>query len=82
MSHELADARLLTVDGYGHTALVNPSSCVAAAKDSYFVTGTLPRPAPCATRTRSRSPADAGPPLSKRVKRAGVRRRCRFCRFS
>jgi pimeloyl-ACP methyl ester carboxylesterase len=44
MSHDLADARLLTVDGYGHTALVNPSSCVAAAEDSYFVTGTLPPP--------------------------------------
>jgi hypothetical protein len=44
MSHDLADARLLTVDGYGHTALANPSSCVAAAEDSYFVTGTLPPP--------------------------------------
>ena len=44
MSHELADARLLTVDGYGHTALANPSNCVATAEDSYFVTGTLPPP--------------------------------------
>jgi pimeloyl-ACP methyl ester carboxylesterase len=44
MAHELADARLLTVDGYGHTALANPSSCVAKAEDSYFVTGTLPPP--------------------------------------
>jgi hypothetical protein len=44
MSHDLAHARLLTVDGYGHTALANPSSCVAAAEDSYFVTGTLPPP--------------------------------------
>ena len=38
MAHELADARLLTVDGYGHIALANPSSCVAKAEDSYFVT--------------------------------------------
>jgi len=44
MSHELADARLLTVDGYGHTALANPSNCVATAEDGYFVTGTLPPP--------------------------------------
>jgi hypothetical protein len=44
MSRELADARLLTVDGYGHTALANPSDCVARAEDSYFVTGTLPAP--------------------------------------
>jgi hypothetical protein len=44
MSRDLADARLLTVDGYGHTALANPSSCVAAAEDSYFVTGALPPP--------------------------------------
>jgi pimeloyl-ACP methyl ester carboxylesterase len=44
MSHDLADARLLTLDGYGHTALANPSRCVAAAEDRYFVTGTLPPP--------------------------------------
>lgn len=44
MSHELADARLLTVDGYGHTALANPSSCAATAEDHYFVNGTLPPP--------------------------------------
>jgi pimeloyl-ACP methyl ester carboxylesterase len=44
MSHDLADARLLTVDGYGHTALANPSSCVATAEDGYFVTGALPLP--------------------------------------
>ncbi|HEX3489206.1 MAG TPA: alpha/beta hydrolase [Streptosporangiaceae bacterium] len=44
MSRDLADARLLTVDGYGHTALANASSCAAAAEDRYFVTGALPRP--------------------------------------
>jgi hypothetical protein len=32
------------VDGYGHGSLENPSSCVAAAEDRYFVTGTLPPP--------------------------------------
>lgn len=42
MSRELADARLVTVHGYGHTAVGNPSSCVNAIEDDYFVTGALP----------------------------------------
>jgi pimeloyl-ACP methyl ester carboxylesterase len=44
MSHELADARLVTVHGYGHTALGNPSSCVDTIEGDYFVTGQLPPP--------------------------------------
>ena len=44
MSHDLANTRLLTVNGYGHSALTNPSSCVDAAENAYFVTGALPRP--------------------------------------
>jgi hypothetical protein len=44
MSHDLANARLLTVNGYGHSALTNPSSCVDAIEDAYFVSGALPRP--------------------------------------
>lgn len=42
MAEQLADARLLTVDGYGHTALDNPSRCVAAYESRYFVDGSLP----------------------------------------
>lgn len=42
MSRELADARLLTVHGYGHSALGNHSSCVDAVESAYFVTGALP----------------------------------------
>ncbi|WP_261386635.1 alpha/beta hydrolase [Streptomyces sp. BK340] len=42
MARELADARLLTHEGYGHTALINPSSCVQAYESRYFVDGTLP----------------------------------------
>ncbi|MFJ4468410.1 alpha/beta hydrolase [Streptomyces sp. NPDC089424] len=42
MARELADARLLTHEGYGHTALVNPSSCVQAHESRYLVDGTLP----------------------------------------
>jgi pimeloyl-ACP methyl ester carboxylesterase len=44
MSHELANARLLTVNGYGHSALTNHSSCVDTIEDAYFVTGALPKP--------------------------------------
>jgi pimeloyl-ACP methyl ester carboxylesterase len=44
MSHDLADARLLTVHGYGHTAFVNHSSCVDAVEGDYFASGALPAP--------------------------------------
>lgn len=42
MTRRLADARLLTVDGYGHSSLVNPSLCVDAYESRYFVDGVLP----------------------------------------
>jgi hypothetical protein len=42
MASDLARARLLTVQGYGHTALLNPSSCVNAYESRYFVDGKLP----------------------------------------
>ncbi|WP_329575000.1 alpha/beta hydrolase [Kitasatospora sp. NBC_01250] len=44
MSQSLAHARLLTVDGYGHTVLTNPSSCAVAHEVDYLVDGTLPPP--------------------------------------
>jgi pimeloyl-ACP methyl ester carboxylesterase len=44
MSELLGDARLLTLDGYGHTALLNPSACVMAYQDDYYIHGTLPPP--------------------------------------
>jgi pimeloyl-ACP methyl ester carboxylesterase len=37
-----AGGRLLTVEGYGHTAFLNPSACAAAAQVAYLVEGTLP----------------------------------------
>jgi pimeloyl-ACP methyl ester carboxylesterase len=43
MVRELANARLLTVHGYGHTALLNPSACANAAIVAYLIDGTLPR---------------------------------------
>ena len=42
MSHEPASARLLTVEGYGHTAANNPSSCALAYEIRYFLSGALP----------------------------------------
>jgi hypothetical protein len=44
MAHDLANARLLTVNGYGDTASLNHSSCVDTVEDAYFVTGVPPRP--------------------------------------
>jgi pimeloyl-ACP methyl ester carboxylesterase len=42
MSHELADARLLVVHGYGHTEFLNPSTCASNYETGYFLTGALP----------------------------------------
>ncbi len=42
MSHYLANARLLTVNGYGHTEISNPSACANADEQSYLLTGALP----------------------------------------
>jgi pimeloyl-ACP methyl ester carboxylesterase len=42
MSRLLARARLLTVHGYGHTELLNPSTCAARYESRYLLTGALP----------------------------------------
>jgi hypothetical protein len=42
MAKLLARARLLTVDGYGHTVLLNPSACASQFESDYFIEGTLP----------------------------------------
>jgi pimeloyl-ACP methyl ester carboxylesterase len=42
MVRELADAHLLTLDGYGHTALRNPSTCINEHVSRYLIDGTLP----------------------------------------
>jgi pimeloyl-ACP methyl ester carboxylesterase len=44
MVASLANARLLTVAGYGHTTLLNPSTCANDAVVAYFVDGALPSP--------------------------------------
>jgi pimeloyl-ACP methyl ester carboxylesterase len=42
MANALARARLLTVDGYGHTVLLNPSACASQYESDYLIDGTLP----------------------------------------
>ncbi|MEU0370790.1 alpha/beta hydrolase [Streptomyces sp. NPDC006283] len=42
MTRTLADARLLTLHGHGHTVLGNPSTCVNQHAARYFTTGVLP----------------------------------------
>jgi pimeloyl-ACP methyl ester carboxylesterase len=42
MARQLARARLLTVDGYGHTALANKSTCTLGYTARYLIDGALP----------------------------------------
>lgn len=42
MAQELARGRLLTVNGFGHTELLNPSACAQAFIADYIIDGTLP----------------------------------------
>lgn len=44
MSRDLARARLLTTDGYGHTEASNPSTCATDYEIRYLLTGALPPP--------------------------------------
>ncbi|WP_020672650.1 alpha/beta hydrolase [Amycolatopsis nigrescens] len=52
-AEQLGDARLLTVEGYGHTSLNVHSGCAMAAMVRYFTTLAVPEPgATCAPDTR------------------------------
>jgi hypothetical protein len=42
-SRLLPGARLITVQGYGHTELANPSTCAQDYVASYLINGTLPK---------------------------------------
>lgn len=44
MTQYLARGHLLTVEGHGHTALLNPSTCANTFMTDYFLTGALPPP--------------------------------------
>ncbi|MFF3687658.1 alpha/beta hydrolase [Streptomyces sp. NPDC002187] len=64
MSRLLADARLLTVQGYGHAVLLNPSRCASDYESRYLVDGVLPPPgATCRQDT---------PPFSRAKPRGGM----------
>ena len=42
MAEELADGHFLTVNGFGHTELLNPSQCAKDHVASYLIDGTVP----------------------------------------
>lgn len=64
-AERLDDARLLTIDGFGHTSRRAPSACAHAAMDGYLLDGTLPAPgARCAI---DRGPFDPVPVQSASV---------------
>jgi hypothetical protein len=42
MARDLRPARLLTVDGFGHTEFFNPSTCASNFEFRYLLTGALP----------------------------------------
>jgi len=42
LAHDLARARLLTIDGYGHTEFTNPSTCAENYEVGYLTAGALP----------------------------------------
>ena len=42
MAEELADGHFLTVDGFGHTELLNPSRCAEDYVAAYLIDGKLP----------------------------------------
>jgi pimeloyl-ACP methyl ester carboxylesterase len=42
MASQLGRARLLTLDGYGHTEVLNASACIERYEVRYFIGGTLP----------------------------------------
>lgn len=68
MAEELADARLLTNEGYGHTALLNPSSCIQEYESRYFIDGALP---PAGTTCRQDTPPFSAPKPSGGVATGG-----------
>ncbi|WP_431962866.1 alpha/beta fold hydrolase [Actinacidiphila sp. bgisy160] len=52
-TRHLGNARLITVRGYGHTTLLNPSTCAGLHEVRYFLTGALPpRGTVCRQHTR------------------------------
>jgi pimeloyl-ACP methyl ester carboxylesterase len=42
MARELQQGQLLSVNGFGHTVLRNPSACVAGYETAYVLSGLVP----------------------------------------
>lgn len=64
MARELDQGRLLSVNGFGHTVLRNPSACVGRFETAYFLSGLLPPPGTvCASDAApfAPSPSPVGP---------------------
>ena len=59
MARELNQGQLLSVNGYGHTVLRNPSACVARHEAAYLLTGVVP---PLGTVCSPDSPPFGGSP--------------------
>jgi pimeloyl-ACP methyl ester carboxylesterase len=63
MARRLARARLLTLDGYGHTSHADPSACVSRAYVAYFVHLRLPPRGTVCQPDRAPFDPDFGQPL-------------------
>jgi pimeloyl-ACP methyl ester carboxylesterase len=48
MARELGNARLLTIDGYGHTSTGGVSACASGKRDAYLLTQKVPAATQCA----------------------------------
>jgi len=57
MAADLGRARLLTVDGFGHTEFFNPSICASNFEFRYLISGALPRPGTVCQQTVQPLPA-------------------------
>jgi pimeloyl-ACP methyl ester carboxylesterase len=68
MVAELRRARLLTVDGFGHTVLLNPSKCALDHVADYLVRGALP---PVGAVCRQNEQPFEPPPLTGAVRAPG-----------
>jgi pimeloyl-ACP methyl ester carboxylesterase len=67
MSRQLARARLLTVDGYGHTTLGSPNPCTVRYETRYLIAKILPpRGARCVGEQPFTENADSSLPLRRR----------------
>jgi pimeloyl-ACP methyl ester carboxylesterase len=75
LTEQLGNARLLTMDGDGHTAYGGKSACIDSATDSYLVSGTLPAEGTvCPHEVPFESPAPApAPPVEASVPTAAIR---------